>query len=177
MSAKMAFRCRLFRPWDAAAEAAAAKSSATVSDTTTSMSASKPSFTSASSAVHPHHPNFYPLNSYHDVHSSNAYASSAYVAAAAAAAAAFDANAALMACDPMTTQSLLNSGVFPPDPVFLEAASAAMSRAWKLPPKKQRPKRFQCPHCQVSFSNNGQLKGHIRIHTGKLTKRAVETVP
>lgn len=34
--------------------------------------------------------------------------------------------------------------------------------------KKQRPKRFQCPHCQVSFSNNGQLKGHIRIHTGKL---------
>lgn len=32
--------------------------------------------------------------------------------------------------------------------------------------KKQRPKRFQCPHCQVSFSNNGQLKGHIRIHTG-----------
>ncbi|OTF83036.1 hypothetical protein BLA29_015082 [Euroglyphus maynei] len=33
--------------------------------------------------------------------------------------------------------------------------------------KKQRPKRFQCPHCQVSFSNNGQLKGHIRIHTGK----------
>ncbi|KAH9409709.1 hypothetical protein TYRP_010720 [Tyrophagus putrescentiae] len=34
-------------------------------------------------------------------------------------------------------------------------------------PKKQRPKRFQCPHCQVSFSNNGQLKGHIRIHTGE----------
>lgn len=32
--------------------------------------------------------------------------------------------------------------------------------------KKQRPKRFQCPHCRVSFSNNGQLKGHIRIHTG-----------
>ena len=34
------------------------------------------------------------------------------------------------------------------------------------PNKKPRPKRFQCPHCQVSFSNNGQLKGHIRIHTG-----------
>ncbi|XP_015908396.1 Krueppel-like factor 9 [Parasteatoda tepidariorum] len=33
--------------------------------------------------------------------------------------------------------------------------------------KKQRPKRFQCPHCQVSFSNNGQLKGHVRIHTGE----------
>ncbi|GBN09216.1 Transcription factor Sp5 [Araneus ventricosus] len=37
----------------------------------------------------------------------------------------------------------------------------------KLKAKKQRPKRFQCPHCQVSFSNNGQLKGHIRIHTGE----------
>ncbi|GIY48961.1 transcription factor Sp5 [Caerostris darwini] len=39
--------------------------------------------------------------------------------------------------------------------------------ASKLRAKKQRPKRFQCPHCQVSFSNNGQLKGHIRIHTGE----------
>lgn len=34
--------------------------------------------------------------------------------------------------------------------------------------KRQRPKRFHCPHCQVAFSNNGQLKGHIRIHTGRL---------
>ncbi|GAB6029721.1 hypothetical protein CHUAL_005442 [Chamberlinius hualienensis] len=33
--------------------------------------------------------------------------------------------------------------------------------------KKQRPKRFQCPHCHVAFSNNGQLKGHVRIHTGE----------
>ncbi|GFU03759.1 transcription factor Sp5 [Nephila pilipes] len=33
--------------------------------------------------------------------------------------------------------------------------------------KKQRPKRFQCPECRVSFSNNGQLRGHIRIHTGE----------
>ncbi|CAG7820239.1 unnamed protein product [Allacma fusca] len=32
--------------------------------------------------------------------------------------------------------------------------------------KRQRPKRFHCPHCQVAFSNNGQLRGHIRIHTG-----------
>lgn len=32
--------------------------------------------------------------------------------------------------------------------------------------KKQRPKKYKCPHCDVGFSNNGQLKGHIRIHTG-----------
>lgn len=33
--------------------------------------------------------------------------------------------------------------------------------------KKLRPKKFRCEHCDVAFSNNGQLKGHIRIHTGK----------
>lgn len=35
-----------------------------------------------------------------------------------------------------------------------------------LAAKKQRPKKYKCPHCEVGFSNNGQLKGHIRIHTG-----------
>ena len=35
--------------------------------------------------------------------------------------------------------------------------------------KKLRPKKFRCEHCNVAFSNNGQLKGHIRIHTGKLS--------
>ena len=48
---------------------------------------------------------------------------------------------------------------------FLTAAAAGESLFRH--PKKQRPKRFSCPHCQVSFSNNGQLRGHIRIHTGK----------
>lgn len=33
--------------------------------------------------------------------------------------------------------------------------------------KKQRPKRFHCPHCQIAFSNQGQLRGHVRIHTGE----------
>lgn len=34
--------------------------------------------------------------------------------------------------------------------------------------KKQRPKKFKCPHCDVAkFSNNGQLKSHIRTHTGE----------
>nr|XP_014278717.1 Krueppel-like factor 16 [Halyomorpha halys] len=35
------------------------------------------------------------------------------------------------------------------------------------PATKQRPKKFRCPHCDVAFSNNGQLKGHVRIHTGE----------
>ncbi|XP_047349687.1 zinc finger protein ZFP2-like isoform X1 [Vespa velutina] len=33
--------------------------------------------------------------------------------------------------------------------------------------KKFRPKKFRCEYCDVAFSNNGQLKGHIRIHTGE----------
>lgn len=48
---------------------------------------------------------------------------------------------------------------------FLDTQTAN-SRLLKPSQKKQRPKRFQCPHCQVSFSNNGQLRGHVRIHTG-----------
>jgi huckebein len=41
------------------------------------------------------------------------------------------------------------------------------AKAKVLSARKQRPKKFKCPHCDVAFSNNGQLKGHIRIHTGK----------
>lgn len=33
--------------------------------------------------------------------------------------------------------------------------------------RKQRPKNFQCPACKMAFSNNGQLKNHVRIHTGE----------
>lgn len=45
--------------------------------------------------------------------------------------------------------------------VLAEEAQVKMMTA-----RKQRPKKFKCPHCNVAFSNNGQLKGHIRIHTG-----------
>ncbi|KAJ6640178.1 Zinc finger protein [Pseudolycoriella hygida] len=46
--------------------------------------------------------------------------------------------------------------------VLAEEAHAKMLTA-----RKQRPKKFKCPHCDVAFSNNGQLKGHVRIHTGE----------
>lgn len=46
--------------------------------------------------------------------------------------------------------------------VLAEEAQMKMMTA-----RKQRPKKFKCPHCDVAFSNNGQLKGHVRIHTGK----------
>ncbi|CRK94534.1 CLUMA_CG008037, isoform A [Clunio marinus] len=45
---------------------------------------------------------------------------------------------------------------------------AEEARAKMLSAKKQRPKKFKCPHCDVAkFSNNGQLKSHIRTHTGE----------
>lgn len=46
----------------------------------------------------------------------------------------------------------------------LEKSYASNNSKWF---KRQRPKRFNCPHCHIAFSNNGQLKGHIRTHTGK----------
>ncbi|KAL1124112.1 hypothetical protein AAG570_001882 [Ranatra chinensis] len=53
----------------------------------------------------------------------------------------------------------------------LAAAAAVQDSATAAPQAngkvKQRPKKFRCPHCDVAFSNNGQLKGHVRIHTGE----------
>ena len=34
--------------------------------------------------------------------------------------------------------------------------------------KKIRPKKYKCDQCNACFSNNGQLRGHVRIHTGKI---------
>lgn len=45
---------------------------------------------------------------------------------------------------------------------------AEEARTKMMSAKKQRPKKFKCPHCDVAkFSNNGQLKSHIRTHTGE----------
>ncbi|GFR19826.1 transcription factor Sp5 [Trichonephila clavata] len=56
---------------------------------------------------------------------------------------------------------------FPVNPhIFCQFLEEPISKKLKAP-KKQRAKRFQCPECRIGFSNNGQLKGHIRIHTGR----------
>lgn len=54
-----------------------------------------------------------------------------------------------------------------PDDAYWACLAASLDPA---DPKtsKARPKKYRCPFCQVGFSNNGQLKGHVRIHTGKL---------
>lgn len=55
--------------------------------------------------------------------------------------------------------------------VLAEEAQVKMMTA-----RKQRPKKFKCPHCEVAFSNNGQLKGHIRIHTGMFIKATLKSL-
>lgn len=59
----------------------------------------------------------------------------------------------------------------PVDPFTMEQEYARVlaeeAQVKAMTARKQRPKKFKCPHCDVAFSNNGQLKGHIRIHTGE----------
>ncbi|CAK1541191.1 unnamed protein product [Leptosia nina] len=71
-------------------------------------------------------------------------------------------------------------GIPPTDPLLLESLAQGYAmeleyarilqqenEAKVLNARKQRPKKYKCPHCDVGFSNNGQLKGHVRIHTGE----------
>ncbi|XP_016991869.1 zinc finger protein 251 [Drosophila rhopaloa] len=81
-----------------------------------------------------------------------------YAAAAAAAAAGTPTSAPGFGMDPFTL------GLMEQEYARVMAEDAQLKA---LNARKQRPKKFKCPHCDVAFSNNGQLKGHIRIHTGE----------
>lgn len=67
-------------------------------------------------------------------------------------------------------QSAIYSGIFPlslynhsvEDAVQMVHRQDAVAKEMK----KMRPKKHNCPHCSMAFSNGGQLTGHIRIHTG-----------
>lgn len=65
--------------------------------------------------------------------------------------------------------AMMNAAIFNPIDQEYARILAEEAEAKNLNARKQRPKRFKCPHCDVAFSNNGQLKGHVRIHTGKST--------
>lgn len=79
-------------------------------------------------------------------------------------------------CSPACLQNPLELSAS--DHLFLESMTSGYAleeyariltqehQAKLLTARKQRPKKYKCPHCEVGFSNNGQLKGHIRIHTG-----------
>lgn len=88
-----------------------------------------------------------------------------YAAAAAAAAAASTPAAAAFGMDPFTL------GLMEQEYARVMAEDAQLKA---LNARKQRPKKFKCPHCDVAFSNNGQLKGHIRIHTGKFKMNPID---
>ncbi|XP_022251959.1 zinc finger protein 19-like [Limulus polyphemus] len=57
-------------------------------------------------------------------------------------------------------------------PIFSGLFSVSFSRLEKKPDNRSsafsvvKKKFLKCPKCKVSFSNNGQLTGHMRIHTG-----------
>lgn len=62
-----------------------------------------------------------------------------------------------------------NSLLFPPGlyPASIYQAMQNMQQQEDIAKeKKKRPKKLPCEYCNLKFSNNGQLKGHVRSHTG-----------
>jgi len=46
-------------------------------------------------------------------------------------------------------------------------ATEDLAHQLQLNERRTRPKKFRCSECGAGFSNNGQLRGHVRIHTGE----------
>lgn len=63
--------------------------------------------------------------------------------------------------------AMLNASMFNPIEQEYARIMAEEAETRNMNARKQRPKKYKCPHCNVAFSNNGQLKGHVRIHTGR----------
>ncbi|XP_063607418.1 Krueppel-like factor 16 [Penaeus indicus] len=57
--------------------------------------------------------------------------------------------------------SLSAAPLSPPSDLLAEDANSSAAA------RRPRPKKFSCSECGSTFSNKGQLKGHLRIHTGE----------
>ena len=72
--------------------------------------------------------------------------------------------------EPVSPFSIAMRGVLPPLPLplgphLMQLQQLQLAVA-SVTDKKSRPKKYKCDRCEACFSNNGQLRGHLRIHTG-----------
>ena len=99
----------------------------------------------------------------------------------------------------VSVRPLLRPKLEPPDPVRGEVSPLSIAMRGLLPPlplplgphlmqlqqlqlavasvteRKSRPKKYKCEECSACFSNNGQLRGHLRIHTGLQSSQGSNT--
>ncbi|XP_067657260.1 zinc finger protein 768-like [Haliotis asinina] len=50
---------------------------------------------------------------------------------------------------------------------FLDMLSEPLLTPSSEEGEDRRGRKYKCPYCSVSCANNGQLKGHLRVHTGE----------